>query len=263
MKKLFWVVLLTALVTPARVMAQSAFDGTWKIDLNQTQLPTKAGVYILQNGMYHCRTCIPPIDVRADGLDHKVAGDSCYDSVNIRVVDDRTVIETDKRQGKTVHTEKVTVSPDGNTAVWEFADSCDANGEEVTWKQISVRGSKGPIGAHPISGSWKAMRIVNSSENGLTATLKLEGDSFGFADSTGQSYTAKLDGPDVPLTGGVSNTVVSVKQIDQNTIEETDKRAGKVVSVTRFAVSADGKTMSVVISDKLQGSSVQFVAVKQ
>ena len=263
MKKLFWIVLLIALATPARVMAQSAFDGTWKIDLNQTQLPTKPGVYVLQNGMYHCRTCIPPIDVRADGLDHKVAGDSCYDAVNIRVVDDRTILETDKRQGRPVHTEKVTVSPDGNTAVWDFSDSCSANGEEVTWKQISVRASKGPIGSHPISGSWKAMRIVNSSENGLTATLKQEGDSFSFIDSTGQSYTAKFDGPEVPLAGGVSNTVVSVKQIDQNTIEETDKRAGKVVSVTRFAVSPDGRAMTVVINDKLQGSSVQFVAQKQ
>jgi hypothetical protein len=54
-----------------------------------------------------------------------------------------------------------------------------------------------------------------------------------------------------------------VKRIDENTIEETDKRAGKVVSVTRLTISADGKTLSVSISDKLQGSSMQFVAAKQ
>lgn len=267
MKKLLWIGLLAALsmalLAPARVMAQSAFDGTWKIDLNQTQLPTKPGVYVLQNGTYHCRTCIPPIDVRADGLDHKVAGDSCYDTVNIRVMDDRTVLETDKSKGQIVHTEKVTVSADGSTAVWEFSDSCSANGEEVSWKQISVRASRGPVGAHAISGSWRAMRIVNSSDNGPTATLKLEGDVFSFADSTGQSYTAKLDGPDAPLTGGASNTLVSVRRVDDGTIEETDKRAGKVVSVTRFAISTDGRTLNVTISDKLQGSSMQFVAQKQ
>jgi hypothetical protein len=263
MKKLFWIGLLATMLMPARVMAQSAFDGIWKIDVNQTQLPTKPGVYLLLNGTYHCRTCIPPIDVRADGQDHRVAGDSCYDTVNINVLDDHTVQETDKSKGNIVHTEKITVAPSGNTATWEFADSCDANGEEVTWKQISVRVTKGPIGSHPISGSWRAMRIVNSSENGLTATMKLEGDTFSFMDSTGQSFTAKFDGPDVPFKGDAGNTTVSVKRVADDTIEETDKRAGKVVSVTRFTVSADGRTLNVSISDKLQGSSMQFVAGKQ
>jgi hypothetical protein len=263
MKKLFWVGLLAAMLMPARVVAQSAFDGIWKIDVNQTQLPTKPGVYLLLNGTYHCRTCIPPIDVRADGLDHQVAGDLCYDTVNIKVLDGRTVQETDKSKGNIVHTEKITVAPSGNTATWEFADSCDANGEEVTWKQISVRVTNGPPGSHPISGSWRAMRIVNSSENGLTATMKLEGDTFSFMDSTGQSYTAVMDGPDVPFKGDAGNTTVSVKRIADDTIEETDKRAGKVVSVTRFTVSADGMTLNVSISDKLQGSSMHFVAAKQ
>lgn len=263
MKRVLWIGLLGALLLPVQARAQSAFDGSWKIDVNQTQLPTKPGVYVLLNGTYHCRTCIPPIDVRADGMDHKAAGDSCYDTVSVRVLDDRTVQETDKSNGRTVHTEKITVAPDGNTAIWEFADSCDANGEEVTWKQISVRVAKGPAGSHPISGSWRAMRIVNSSENGFTATMKLEGDNFSFRDSTGQSYTAKLDGTDVPLQGDVNKTMVSVKRVADDTIEETDKRAGKVVSVTRFTVSADGRTLNVAVSDKLQGSSIQFVAEKQ
>jgi hypothetical protein len=262
MKRALWIGLLAALLLPAQARAQSAFDGTWKIDVNQTQLPTKPGVYVLLNGTYHCRTCIPPIDVRADGLDHKVAGDSCYDTVSIRVLDDRTVQETDKSNGRIVHTERITVAPDGNTAVWEFADSCDPKGEEVTWKQISVRVAKGPAGSHPISGSWRAMRIVNSSEN-LTASMKLDGDNFSFADSTGQSYTAKLDGPDVPFNGDANKTMVSVKRLADDTLEETDKRAGKVVSVTRFTVSADGRTLNVAISDKLQGSSIQLVAEKQ
>jgi hypothetical protein len=35
------------------------------------------------------------------------------------------------------------------------------------------------------------------------------------------------------------------------------------VSMTRFTVSADGKTLNVTISDKLQGSSTQFLAQKE
>jgi hypothetical protein len=36
---------------------------------------------------------------------------------------------------------------------------------------------------------------------------------------------------------------VSVKLLDARTIEERDKRDGKVVKITRWAVTADGKTI--------------------
>jgi hypothetical protein len=41
MKKPLWFVLLLSLLAPGLAMAQSAFDGTWKIDLKTTQFPKK------------------------------------------------------------------------------------------------------------------------------------------------------------------------------------------------------------------------------
>jgi hypothetical protein len=49
----------------------------------------------------------------------------------------------------------------------------------------------------------------------------------------------------------------------KNTIEETDKRDGKVISVARWTVGSDGKTMAVKVEDKLHGSNMQFTATKQ
>jgi hypothetical protein len=60
MKKPLWFVLLLPLLAPGLAMAQSAFDGTWKIDLKTTQFPKKPQVYLLQDGMYHCKSCVPP-----------------------------------------------------------------------------------------------------------------------------------------------------------------------------------------------------------
>jgi hypothetical protein len=57
--------------------------------------------------------------------------------------------------------------------------------------------------------------------------------------------------------------MVSVKRIDENTIEETDKRDGKIVEVTRFTGSADGKTMTVSMENKVYQTTRQFVAHKQ
>jgi hypothetical protein len=54
-----------------------------------------------------------------------------------------------------------------------------------------------------------------------------------------------------------------VKRLATNIIEETDKYKGKVISITKSTVSADGKMMTSVISNKLVGTTQEFVAVKQ
>ena len=104
---------------------------------------------------------------------------------------------------------------------------------------------------------------LNRSDNALTATLKLTADTFEFADPTGQSYVARLDGTQTPIKGDLGHTTVSVRRVTDNEVEETDRRGGKIVEVTRFVVAADGKTMRLTIEDKLKGGSRHFVAVKQ
>jgi len=56
---------------------------------------------------------------------------------------------------------------------------------------------------------------------------------------------------------------VSVKKTGPNSFEETDKREGKVISVTRMTVSADGKSMKVVNDDKLHGTQNEITLEKQ
>jgi hypothetical protein len=263
MKKLLFFGLLMPLLMPVVAMAQSAFDGTWKVDLSKAQLPKKPDVFLLQGGMYHCKTCVPPIDLQADGQDHKVTGHPYYDTSSIKVVDDRSIEETDKKEGKTVIVSKTTVSPDGNTANFEFNDSSASNAEPITGKGESTRVSKGPAGSHAISGSWRTTKLENISDNGLTFTYKVEGDSLTMTNQTGQTYTAKLDGTEAPYKGDPGTTSVSVKRMGANTMEETDKRDGKVISVSHMTVAPDGKTMTIAVDDKLHGTSLQFMAEKQ
>lgn len=263
MRKLLFLGLLTSLLTPALVIGQSAFDGTWKLNLNKAELPKKPDSYVLQGGMYHCKTCVPPIDVKADGQDQKVTGHPYYDTASIRIVDDRTIEETYKKDGKTVITSKTTVSPDDKTLSFEFSDSSATNADPVTGKGEAMRVGKGPAGSHAISGSWRTTKMENMSDNGLTVSFKVENDSLSMTNLTGQSYTAKLDGTEAPYKGDPGTTSVSVKRIDKNTIEETDKREGKVIAVLRLTVSSDGKSMTAEVNDKLQGTTSRFVAEKQ
>ena len=113
MNRRYCLFLLTALWVPALTTAQSVFNGTWKADLSSAKFPQKPDEYLLKGGTYDCKTCVPPIQVKADGQDQKVAGHPYYDTVSIKVVDDRTIEEVDKKNGKTVATSKTWVSADG------------------------------------------------------------------------------------------------------------------------------------------------------
>jgi hypothetical protein len=263
MKKLLWIGLLVSLLMPVLATAQSAFDGTWKVDINKAQLPKKPEVYLLQGGMYNCKTCVPPVEIKADGQDQKITGHPYYDTTSIKILDDQSIEETDKKNGKTVASSKWTVSPDGNTLTIVFTDSSATNADPVTGKGESTRVAKGPAGSHVISGSWRATKVENFSENALLVTFKLEGDTFTMSNPTGQSYAAKLDGTEAPYKGDPGTTTVSVKRMGKNTIEETDKRDGKVISVARITVASDGKSMTIAVTDKLHGTTSAFPAVKQ
>jgi hypothetical protein len=144
----------------------------------------------------------------------------------------------------------MTISSDGKSATVEWPQNCNANGDAITGKDILSRVATGPRGSHAISSSWQISKRVNRSENALVVTLKLEGDTFSFADPSGQSYAAKLDGTETPFKGDLSNTMVSVK------------RDGKVAENTRFTVSADGKTITVSVENKVKGTTRQFVLRK-
>ncbi len=263
MKKVFLVGLLMSLLTPVLASAQSTLDGTWKADLNKAQLSKKPDVYLLQYGMYECKTCVPPIKIKADGEDQPVTGHPYYDTMSIKIVDDHSIEETDKKNGKTVTTSKTVVSDDGTKAGFEFSDSSATNADPVTGKGEMMLVGKGPVGSHAASGSWRTTKLENFSDNGVTITFKTEGDSLTMSTPTGQTYTAKLDGTEAPYKGDPGTSSVSVKRISKSTVEETDKRDGKVISVQRMTVAPDGKTLTIFVNDKLHGTTSQFVAEKQ
>ena len=263
MKRLFLAASLILLFAPVLMLAQNGFDGTWKIDMNSAQFPKKPDVYLLQNGMYECKTCVPPVKIKADGTDQTVTGHPYYDAAAIKVVSDHQIEEIDKKNGKTVATSTTTVAPDGNTLTFEYTDRSNSNAEPVTGKGEETRVDKGPAGSNAISGSWRISKFDTVSDNGITFTYKVNGNELTMTSPTGQSYTAKLDGTNAPYKGDPGTDGVSVKMMGKNTLVETDKRGDKVISVSKMTLAPDGKTAQMVFEDKLHGTTTQANAVKQ
>ena len=252
---------LLLLLVPATLLAQNAFDGTWRTDPHSTQVIGHDN-YLLQNGVYKCSSCVPKIEVKADGQDHQVTGSPYYDTVNVRVDSDHSIEIVYKKNSKPTQTNKVTASDDGKTSTTEFTFTTEG-GQQGNGKFTSTRVGTVPENANKISGEWQPERLESASESVVTITYKVVDNGLSMTDQQGDSYTAKFDGKDYPVKGDPGTTSVSLKKVDDNTIEETDKRNGKVISIARMTVQPDGKTMSVAVEDKLSGKAYKYTADKQ
>jgi hypothetical protein len=256
--------LFVALLLPAFALAaESPFTGTWKVDLAKAQFSQKPEVWLLQDGRYQCSTCVAKIDIKADGTDQPTPGSPGGDMMAVNVVNDRMVEITTKRGGRVTGAAKCTVSADGNTLTMEFTSYPEGSKQPVTGTQIMTRAAAGPSGSHAFSGSWRTAKVAAVSDNALTSTFKGSADGLMMSSPTGESYDAKFDGKDYPVKGGADASTVSLKRLNERSVEETIKRGGKIIYVNTMAVSADGRTMTVKSEDKERGTTDSWVAVKQ
>jgi len=258
MKKLFFAVIL---LVPTALFAQSPFDGTWKTNFDQSKLSPKPIVFSLSNGMYECTSCAPKFNVKADGSDQAVTGQA-YDTIAVKEVDAHTIHVVAKKNGKTAWEQTRTTSQDGKTLNVKTTSYPPNSTQPVTAEVILGREGTPASGANATSGSWKIQK-VSESENGLLVTYKGTGNELSMSSSTGSGWTAKLDGKDYPVKGDYGVDSVSIKRIDDRTVEATYKRGGKLMSVDRITVSADGKTLTTVSDYKPTDRVSTYVATKQ
>ena len=93
-------------------------------------------------------------------------------------------------------------------------------------------------------------------------TYKAEGTTMNMSTPIGESYAAKTDGTDAPFKGDPGTTTVAVK-IRKNTLEETFKRDGKAIGMSRMEVDASGKKAKVDWIDNLTKTNGNYVMAKQ
>jgi hypothetical protein len=214
--------------------------------------------YLIDHGMYHCLSCVPRVDVETDGIDHRVIGHP-YDTLAVRIVDSRSVKFSMKKAGKPTFECTETVSLDGQTMTEEFTNTSEA--ETITGKAGFTRVGKGPLGPHALSGKWTMQTVKNATRAGTLTTYKSTEAGMRISDGS-QSYEAKFDGKDYPADKDGHSTV-SLKVIDEYTIEETDKQDGKVMTVARMTISREGMLMAVDSSDMQRGGRMTYTAVKR
>ena len=225
---------------PTLCLAQSEFDGTWRPDPQRPSHPEPEAV-LLAKGQYECSSCKPPYKVDADGQDHPIAGNPYYDTLKIAIIDDRTIIKTAKKSGKVGMETKITVAADGagKTEVQTLSDVAPVP-IELTAKYQRI--SAPAPGSHRVSGEWKMIEF-DVSNHAEDTVFKVSDGALSMSDKMGRSFTAKFNGTPAPYKGSEEFNGVSLKRIDDRTIEESDLNNGKVVKISRWTLSADGQSI--------------------
>jgi hypothetical protein len=253
-------VMSALLLLPAAALAGSAFDGTWKTRTSSVKVTGKPDVMIVADGMYVCSSCVPEVKVKADGADHAVTGHPYYDTVAVAVLSPTSFEVTNKQAGKQIFIVTYTVSGDGKTLNAKFQDYTGA--KLATGSFSETRSAAGPAGAHAASGTWQPGPMTAASDTTTTFGYQMTDQQFSMR-WNGQSYDAKFDGKQYPVQNDPGQTVVSLKRIDANTVEETDSRQGKVTDEIRLAAAADGKTINVTDKDVQHDQITTYTLDKQ
>jgi hypothetical protein len=111
---------------------------------------------------------------------------------------------------------------------------------------------------NPFAGTWKlnaAKSKLAGSGIGPSGGLRVECDGTTFkasvdtTDEKGQpvkfDYEATLDGKPSKVTGSAAIDELSLKRVDEHTIDATGKKGGKMVYSDKRTVSKDGKTYTI------------------
>jgi hypothetical protein len=109
-----------------------------------------------------------------------------------------------------------------------------ADNQAGTWK-LNVAKSKYSPGPAPKEGTL----TIESQADGLKFTIH-------GTDAEGKTvqmeFSPKYDGKDYPAAGMPGADTISLKKIDDSTIETVSKKGGKPLLATKSVVSKDGKT---------------------
>ena len=252
--------LMITLSAPA--LAASPIDGTWKADVSSSKLSTKPDVFTLKDGTYSCSSCVPAYSLPADGKPHPVADHAYWDAASVSAVDASTISITRYRKGTPIGTVKVTAATDGSMLTLTNTSSDNADGKLLTTTSMTKRVGPAPAGAHAVSGSWVGVNDgAQIADENLTAKMSMANNTITLMLGSGEHYTAKLGGPQVPFVGDKAGATVAVIKSGAGFVE-TDYVNGKAIGTYAYT-PVDATTMTLKMTDLKRNTTDEYTLKHQ
>jgi hypothetical protein len=183
---------------------------------------------------------------KSDGHDTAVPGNPAFNQVELHMINKKQGVITEKKDGAVVATVRDKLSSDGNELTITTKGSGRANQITTVW----TRSGGVKVASNLFSGDWTQDLSKTRLRQGLQ--LKIEADGNDGVHFLGDfSYTAHFDGKQYDLKNSRNDTV-TLELADPHTVDAIYRRDDQVAQQDRWAVSADGKQMTLTTTATLE-----------
>ncbi len=225
-----------AYVAGSAIAADAPYIGKWKLNPSKSQLTGETvTVEKLADGAIRQHQGDITFTFKLDGKEYPLPGGG---TAAWKVADPNTWDRVDRTNGKVTVKSRLKLEGDIVSITFHLIkpDGSSLDGDSK-WKRVS--GGAGFFGTFE---STEQNAVTRNIEFG---TSEADALTIKFLDS-GAFCAAKFDGQDYPLTGPFENgrETFNLKRTGPQSVEITAKLDGKPVSIDKFSVSADGKTLT-------------------
>ena len=254
LKSIIRLLLAGCLIAGVVWAADDPFVGDWKLNASKSKLVEVMKVESVAGNKYAFDVGAGTETIAADGTDQPGYGGTAL-SVTIEGSDSWKVVR--KKDGRILLTAYWKLSQDGNTLnddYTEFAPNGSSSNEKLVFERTA--------GKAGFEGAWE---MILSAPANLVIALKVQpyqGDGLSFINPSAEvTKSVKFDGKDYPNEGPkvAQGSTSSGRRVDERTLEVTDKMNGKTTATKQFKLSADHKTLTMVMHPVGQRTPSIFV----
>ena len=233
--------MLLGLLAVIQLGAADPRIGSWTLISAQSTLdpPNRLSITSGHDGVHVVMSGENRLDFTAKGGGHvtSVPGNPAFNQVELRRIDKKQAVVTEKKDGAIVATVREKLSSDGKELTITTASKGRA--DKVT---VWTRSGGTKVAGDPMSGEWTQDLSKTRLRQGLL--LKIEADGKDGVRFSGEfSYTARFDGKQYDLKNSRNDTV-TLQLIDPRTVDSIYRRDDQMAEKDRWVVSADGRTMT-------------------
>jgi hypothetical protein len=256
-----WLVVLLPISWPISCFAETPFAGTWVVQPQATEYSLRPLSFMIERGTYKRASCAPDVEVPTDGQEHALDGDPLVQTMSVRLMDAHRVEVAQKIGGRLVWKGSYTVAKDQKSMTLAYEDHRATNA--VSARVQFARDGETVPNAHLLSGTWKAVKLLDLSSTGLTMTIEGTDNGLRMNASDGRAYDIKFDRHDYPLTGYLEGATVQVGLRRPTTLQVNRKQHGAYVEMSLGQLSDDGQSMQLSQRDWQCQSLVTWTLRKQ
>jgi hypothetical protein len=249
------------LLLPCVSPAADPFEGLWVMQPDLTTFSPHTTDVLIERNTYRRTGCGDPLEIPSDGRDQSVTGQPLFDSMAVRLLDPQKVEVTQKKGGKRVWKGVYTVSKDQRQMTLIFEDDRASNA--VTGTIQYARVGEPLSGAHSLSGSWRAEKLLQLSPSAMTLRIQASDKALGLQWGDGRSVESNLDTRYYPLNGYLPGAGVSVLRDRPDMLALNRVQNSIPVEVSRALVSEDAQTLKVAQADWLCRTAMYFSYQRQ